>query len=205
MILGLWSSRPVNIGRQDKIQLKSSQVYGNAFYIPPVDLGTDLSEKISTNNKKIEHIDSDKKDNDNKKFYFDLNKIKDEREKIIRLINERRGQPEFRNALRIAYSNRCAITDCDVSEVLEAAHIFPYKGEYTNHISNGLLLRTDIHTLFDIGMIAIDTVSYQVVISDKLKGTIYEGLSFKPLRLPSSLTDQPSKDALDWHRKESGL
>lgn len=202
LILGLWSSRPVNIGRQDKIQLKSSQVYGNAFYIPPVDLGTDLSEKIGTNNKKTEHVDSDKKDNDNKKFDFDLNKINDERKKTFRLISQRQGQASFRNRLKESYNNRCIITGCDAVEALEAAHIIPYLGDHTNIASNGLLLRSDVHNLFDLGLITIDADEYRVIISDRLKGTTYEELSMKQIKLPASVADYPDKGALKWHRNE---
>ncbi len=48
-----------------------------------------------------------------------------------------------------AYGGRCAVTNCDIEDVLEAAHISPYNGPSTDQVYNGLLLRTDIHTLFD--------------------------------------------------------
>ena len=52
------------------------------------------------------------------------------------------------------YEGKCAVTGCDVPDVLQAAHIFPYMGPETNHPSNGLL-RADIHTLFDLGLIEL--------------------------------------------------
>ncbi|WP_336979879.1 HNH endonuclease signature motif containing protein [Altererythrobacter fulvus] len=55
----------------------------------------------------------------------------------------------------VAYEGRCAISGCDVREVLEAAHIMPYLGEETNDVRNGLLLRADLHTLFDLGLLKI--------------------------------------------------
>src|ERR1700722_13605652 len=80
---------------------------------------------------------------------FDPKNIKDARERIRRTIVQRRGQAKFRNALLEAYGSRCAISGCGALEVLEAAHICPYQGSATNHVTNGLLLRADIHTLFD--------------------------------------------------------
>lgn len=50
-----------------------------------------------------------------------------------------------------AYGGKCAITGCDVLEALEAAHIYPLQGVATNDASSGLLRRSDLHTLFDLG------------------------------------------------------
>jgi putative restriction endonuclease len=54
------------------------------------------------------------------------------------------------------YSGRCAITDCEIDDVLEAAHISPYSGRSSDQVCNGLLLRADVHTLFDCGLLAFD-------------------------------------------------
>ncbi|WP_188449915.1 HNH endonuclease [Sphingomonas psychrolutea] len=75
---------------------------------------------------------------------------------IERMVTLRQGQRSFRNSLMAAYERRCAITACEIDEVLEAAHISPYMGEHTNHVTNGLLLRADMHTLFDCGLIKVD-------------------------------------------------
>ena len=68
----------------------------------------------------------------------------------------RPGQKQFRERLIKEYGLRCAVTGCEISEALEAAHISPYRGEDDNHISNGLLLRADIHSLFDASLLAIE-------------------------------------------------
>lgn len=136
---------------------------------------------------------------------FDPNSIEDARERTQAAIVRRRGQPAFRRKLLQAYGNRCAITDCDVTETLEAAHIVPYHGEKTNHVTNGLLLRADIHTLFDLGLIAIDAKSHRVVIANVLKETAYGELSGVTLRLPEDPASRPSPDALRWHRQQAGL
>lgn len=69
-----------------------------------------------------------------------------------RAIAYRRGQSVFRRDLMYAYSSVCAVTGTTASDVLEAAHIYPYRGAHTNRVDNGLLLRADIHTLFDLNM-----------------------------------------------------
>lgn len=81
---------------------------------------------------------------------------KDERDFVLRQIKARRGQSKFRNALRKRYGDICMVTGCNILDILEAAHINPYLGTNDNNPSNGLLLRADIHTLFDLNLIGID-------------------------------------------------
>jgi hypothetical protein len=71
-------------------------------------------------------------------------------------IKIRRGQPRFRKALLFLYKSTCIITNCKIGSVLEAAHVMPHSETVNYSLSNGLLLRADIHTLFDANMIAID-------------------------------------------------
>jgi hypothetical protein len=80
----------------------------------------------------------------------------DTRASVLRSIKQRRGQLKFRNALLSRYGNRCVVTGCDLVDVLEAAHIWPYRGEQDNHPENGLLLRADIHTLFDLDLLSVE-------------------------------------------------
>lgn len=86
---------------------------------------------------------------------FDPAMIEDGRERVAREIAIRRGQAGFRNQLLEAYGC-CAMSGCTVASALEAAHIMPYQGPGTNHPSNGLLLRADLHTLFDLGLLSVD-------------------------------------------------
>ncbi|MCX5465894.1 HNH endonuclease [Alcaligenes parafaecalis] len=137
-----------------------------------------------------------------KTSYFDPTDSSDARKKVMTEIVRRRGQPAFRRALMSAYEGCCAITGCTLSAVLEAAHIYPYEGEHTNVVSNGLLLRADIHTLFDLGLIVIDSQSMTVQISVELQGTEYEALQGKPLRQTKNDFDQASAQSLDWHRSQ---
>ena len=89
----------------------------------------------------------------------------DARERVMREIVKRQGQQEFRQRLLEAYQGRCAITDSSTVEVLEAAHIRPFNGPETNKLPNGLLLRSDLHTLFDMGFITISP-EMKVSVSD---------------------------------------
>lgn len=136
---------------------------------------------------------------------FDPANIDDARKKVMRAIAVRRGQRAFREALLQAYDYRCAITNCSIIDLLEAAHIHPYRGEDTNRVDNGLLLRTDIHTLFDCGLLAIDPESMCVVVADPLKSTEYGDLDGTALRRPQSPETAPSKKALQSHREEAKL
>jgi len=136
---------------------------------------------------------------------FDPEDVSDGRRRILREIVNRQGQPVFRNRILDVYGRRCAITGSNVIETLEAAHIYPYRGAHTNHVSNGILLRADFHTLFDLRLIAIDTSDYTILIADRLKDTTYGRFSGRKLELPFNSRVRPSKQALDEHRRKAGL
>jgi predicted restriction endonuclease len=87
--------------------------------------------------------------------YFSPSSLTDERKRVLREIVQRRGRPEFREALLQAYGRQCAVTECNAECAIEAAHILGYLGPDTNNVANGLPLRCDIHTLFDRNMLAI--------------------------------------------------
>ena len=131
--------------------------------------------------------------------------IIDSRQRVLAQIVRRRGQKEFREQLLVAYGRRCAITGCDAVEALEAAHIVPYQGDDTNSIQNGLLLRADVHTLFDLGLIGVNPETREVVTSAKLKPTMYGDLAGVRLRATINFKDLPSVSALREHLAWAGL
>ena len=131
--------------------------------------------------------------------------IKDARERIISAIKLRRGQSAFRNHLLVAYKGRCAITGCKLKAVLEASHIVPYMGPITNHPGNGLLLRADLHTLFDLRLVAVDVTTMSLLVSPKLTGTEYDKYRGIKITVPDHPASQPSRDALKKHQQKSGL
>lgn len=88
----------------------------------------------------------------------------DRRPLVERQIRERRGQGKFRDDLRARYGDRCLVTGCEVLAVLEAAHINPYRGADDHHPANGLLLRSDVHTLFDLDLLGIEPKTLAVCV-----------------------------------------
>ena len=80
----------------------------------------------------------------------------DDRTQVRALIHRRQGQPAFRANLRVAYGDTCAISGSSVTQILEAAHIRPYKGKHSHRINNGILMRSDLHTLFDMHLITLE-------------------------------------------------
>lgn len=131
--------------------------------------------------------------------------VTDARTRHFEAIIRRRGHPRFRQALIRAYNGRCAISGCRSLDVLEAALIRPYRGDHTYSISNGILMRSDLHTLFDLGRIGIDTRDMSVLLKEGLKKTSYRVLEGRTLRLPERHDLQPNVEALDAHRATWGL
>ncbi|TXT35565.1 MAG: Uncharacterized protein FD138_1301 [Planctomycetota bacterium] len=117
----------------------------------------------------------------------------DRRQMVERQIRERRGQQQFRDALRKRYADRCLVTGCEILAVLEAAHISPYRGEDDNHTDNGLLLRTDIHTLFDLDLLGIEPDQLRVELHP---GLIKEYGNLAGKTLGCARSQRPSKEAL---------
>lgn len=130
---------------------------------------------------------------------FDPNDDTDARTKTLGAIARRLGQTGFRKALLKAYDHRCAFTGCDVEQALEAAHIRPYLGERTNVVVNGLLLRSDLHTLFDLRLVRVNPSDMRIEISSKVNGAHYQAIEGTTMRLPRSKEEQPSVAALKWH------
>ena len=90
---------------------------------------------------------------------------------------------------------------CDAVDALEAAHLVGYKGPDTQQVSNGVLLRADIHTLFDLGLLLICPNTLTISLASNLKQSSYAYLHGQTLSLPRDPTKQPSNGALR-HRWE---
>jgi len=131
---------------------------------------------------------------------FDPTDITSSRQSTLRSVSIRQGQGSFRSKLLEAYQNCCCITGESEMATLEAAHIHPYRGKETNDVQNGLLLRSDWHTLFDLGYWTIDE-SLTVVVSSLLTSRYYRGFAGKTAILPELTKHRPSKSALRFHRE----
>lgn len=130
---------------------------------------------------------------------FSPTNAEDQRRRVVASIVRRRGQPAFRKALLAAYDSRCSVTGCDLVEVLEAAHVYPYKNEATNSVTNGLLLRGDVHTLFDLHLIAIDPDNLRVMTSPLLRGSEYASLTGSQLATTVRREQTVNRNSLQWH------
>lgn len=123
------------------------------------------------------------------------------------MANHRIGQGSFRILITDAYQRRCAITGEKTLPVLQAAHIKSLSAGGPNAVNNGILLRSDIHALYDSGYITIDT-DYRVDVSHRLHDDFDNGLvyyAFKGRRLkvlPKQQWQRPLKDYLQWHNDE---
>jgi putative restriction endonuclease len=135
----------------------------------------------------------------------DIEKLKGTRKRVLGATYPRAGQPKFRRALFAAYDGQCAISGTRVEFVLEAAHIIPYASADSNVVRNGLLLRADLHLLFDAWLLGIDSATLSVELDASLRGTSYWDLNGKRLRLPKDPKQHPSRKALASRQKTVGL
>ncbi len=130
--------------------------------------------------------------------------IVDESRYGISTAKHRLGQGAFRIVVTEAYQKRCAITGEKTLPVLEAAHIRPYSENGPHLVRNGLLLRSDFHTLFDDGYITI-TPDHHVEVSNRLHGDFGNGRDYykyhgnKLVILPQHNIELPSGEYLEWH------
>ncbi len=122
------------------------------------------------------------------------------------MTKHRLGQGAFRVVVTDAYQRRCAITGEKTLPVLEAAHIKPYAADGPHSVNNGLLLKSDFHTLFDGGYITIDQ-DYRIDVSRRLHEDYGNGKDYyryhgqKLLILPEKTIELPSREFLQWHNE----
>jgi len=120
-----------------------------------------------------------------------------------RPIAPRLGQGTFRVAVTDAYGRACAVTGEHSLPVLEAAHIRSYASDGPHEVANGILLRADLHRLFDQGYLTI-TTEHRLEVSHRLRQDYDNGRSYYPLHgsklaLPRRGDEQPSREHLAWH------
>jgi putative restriction endonuclease len=123
-----------------------------------------------------------------------------------RLAPYRLGQQAFKAKVLDAYHRRCAITGSRIWPVLEAAHIRPVTNGGEHRLDNGLLLRSDVHTLFDQGYLGVDS-AYRLRVSPRLREEFGNGERFyaqagQVVALPERKPDRPQREFLEWHIDE---
>ena len=110
--------------------------------------------------------------------------ITDARKRINSAIVARQGSGRFRSEALKVFGQRCVLSDCDVVDALEAAHIVPYLGQDTDIVTNSFLLRADLHTLFDRELLTIDPETFVVRLAPALEHSSYSQFDGKRVRLP---------------------
>lgn len=136
---------------------------------------------------------------------LDPSSTEDQRTVRLAPVVSREGQACFRSTLIKAYAGRCSVTAFDSVPALQAAHIGGYSGAASNSTANGLLLRADVHLLFDAGLMACNGDSYEILLHPELANTRYSRLAGQRLRLPHDRDEWPSGAALEMHRLAVGL
>ena len=120
-------------------------------------------------------------------------------------VRPRLGQGAFRVLVTDIYERRCAVTQERTLPALEAAHIRPYRYGGEHDAQNGLLLRRDIHSLFDTGYVTV-TPDLNFEVSRRIReeyenGRHYYALHGKRINAPESLVERPDPVALTWHNE----
>lgn len=123
-----------------------------------------------------------------------------------RPVRQRLGQHAFQAVVLNAYRHQCAITGSRIRPTLQAAHIQPVSEGGQHRLDNGILLRSDVHTLFDRGYLGIDP-DYRIRVSNRLREEFDTGEEFYRLEgrrvgLPENQRDYPNRDLLEWHLRE---
>ncbi len=119
------------------------------------------------------------------------------------LVRPRLGQGTFRVLVTDNYNRRCAVTGEKALPVLDAAHILPVGQGGRHQVDNGLLLRTDVHRLFDKGYVTV-TPDGRFLVSRRLKDDFDNGEPYMPFNgeriwMPGDPALRPSREALKWH------
>jgi putative restriction endonuclease len=122
-----------------------------------------------------------------------------------RLAPYRLAQRAFQAVVLDRYHGRCAITGTKIRPVLQAAHIRPVTKDGENRIDNGILLRSDVHTMFDNGYLGVSP-EHKLLVSPRLRTDFGNGEQFyakagNVIELPDRKTDRPGREFLEWHRE----
>lgn len=120
-------------------------------------------------------------------------------------VTPRLGQGAFRVSVTDAYGRACAATGEHSLPALEAAHIRSYSREGPHEVRNGILLRADLHRLFDKGYITV-TPDHRLEVSDRLRFDYSNGRSYYPLQgqrlqVPGEARNRPAEEFLAWHNE----
>ncbi|WP_234009275.1 HNH endonuclease [Deinococcus sp. NW-56] len=124
-----------------------------------------------------------------------------------RTVRPRLGQGAFRALVTEAYARRCAVTGEKTLPVLEAAHVQPYAQGGPHAVENGLLLRSDLHRLYDQGYVTVDPDDRRLIVSPRIReefdnGRHYYALEGQALAPPERGFRPVSRERLLFHAEQ---
>lgn len=196
-------TNPIFFKREDWISVPedwSKNIVKGKSYTTDSEIGKELWYKVETLiNKYLFNVP------DEEKSQLILDQPESQYGKSV-LRKVRLGQGAFRILVTDAYERKCSISGEKTLPVLEAAHIKPYAESGPHFISNSLLLRSDLHKLFDAGYLTI-TPNFKIEISKRIKEEFQNGKEYYQfhgnslLKLPSRVNDNPQADYLIWHNE----
>lgn len=117
-------------------------------------------------------------------------------EALEKSADKRIGQGKFRDKLFRVYQGRCAISECSIDEVLSAVHIWDYSQGACQEVWNGILLRADIHLLFDRHQLRIFPGDPPIIVLDPAiqKAEPYKAFHLQLMRLPDPFEPQSNAE-----------
>jgi len=173
----------------------SSNIVQGKTYDLTSGLGKILWKKVQTRLQRMPRLSQEKE-------------IAEERDRygLPAIILPRLGQGSFRILVTDAYQRRCAVTQERTLPALEAGHIKPFSDSGPHKVSNGLLLRSDIHRLFDTGYVTI-TSDYRFEVSRRIRedyenGRDYYALNGRAIHLPGREEFKPAREFIVWHNEK---
>ena len=127
--------------------------------------------------------------------------VEDGDERIKRLMHtaKREQQKRFRQEVYAAYDGKCAACGTEIYDILQAAHIDDFRGRKSQIVQNGVLLRVDIHMLYDANLLGIEPGSHRIVLAGSADLAPYEYLSDAQLRVPRERRLWPDDELLEIH------
>lgn len=179
--------------------------YGLAYvekYDPIADMFT-LHGPVSTETNSVDFCSVIPFDllTDEEKRIFKSADAGDERKKVLAEQVRREKQQEFRHSLLVAYSGSCAATGVDVPEALQAAHIDRYWGRYSQQAPSGILLRADIHLLYDACLLTVLPEKNTMRVSKRIAHSLYAQLDGRKIRVPDNPLARPDDELLEMHMR----
>lgn len=126
----------------------------------------------------------------------------DDLQKVLAFVLKRLNQSKFKKIMNELYQNKCAISGIVIPVLFEAAHIKAYSESGNNSNFNGILLRNDLHRLFDAGLLRIEPDSLEISIDNSLSDTDYQNFDGKKLAKRSDGSDINREHLVErWNRK----